>query len=452
MHFCLLTPHLPPDRCGVGDYSARLAEALAGAGHRVTILTERRHASGPGIPGVEVKATIDRWDLRGMAALKREVRAIGADRLVLQWEPHLYSPRGLNLAVPFTIAALARGGQRVQAMFHELWVEIGAGRTSIVGSPLQRFAARLIVGASSHVGVSIEAWADELRRKSPKRRHLIEWIPVGTTILPPAAPDRAAARRQAGVAPDERIVVYFSPRGSGKDCALVDAVWNRLKDLPRVRWVVIGAERDEARKILPRMSADPSALFAGYLSPDMVSRWLLAADLCLVPFVDGISTRRTSAIAAMAHGAPVASNTGRLTDSIFRSGPCLLWPPEPEAMAAAARELLDDPKRLAALREPTRKFQEAHFGWPRIVEKVAHGASRVLHVTAGNLFGGVETLMLTMARFRDTCPALESEFAVAFEGELSERLRRAGAALHVLGAVRLRSRGAFSGRVEASTP
>jgi len=63
---------------------------------------------------------------------------------------------------------------------------------------------------------------------------------------------------------------------------------------------------------------------------------------------------------------------------------------------------------------------------------------RVLHVHSGNLYGGVETLLLTLARYRDLCPAMEPEFALCFEGRLSEELNAVGARIHLLGKVRIR--------------
>jgi hypothetical protein len=54
---------------------------------------------------------------------------------------------------------------------------------------------------------------------------------------------------------------------------------------------------------------------------------------------------------------------------------------------------------------------------------------RLLHVHSGNLYGGVETMMLTLARERAGAPAIAPEFAVAFLGPLC----RLGAALSVPG-------------------
>jgi glycosyltransferase involved in cell wall biosynthesis len=63
---------------------------------------------------------------------------------------------------------------------------------------------------------------------------------------------------------------------------------------------------------------------------------------------------------------------------------------------------------------------------------------RVLHIYAGNLFGGIETLLVTLARQRSLCPEMKPEFALCFEGRLSKELVQAGAVVHYLGGVRLR--------------
>jgi glycosyltransferase involved in cell wall biosynthesis len=64
---------------------------------------------------------------------------------------------------------------------------------------------------------------------------------------------------------------------------------------------------------------------------------------------------------------------------------------------------------------------------------------RALHISSGKLYGGVEAVLLTLARCGGLFPELEQEFAVCFEGRLSEELRVAGARVHMLGQVRARS-------------
>jgi glycosyltransferase involved in cell wall biosynthesis len=64
---------------------------------------------------------------------------------------------------------------------------------------------------------------------------------------------------------------------------------------------------------------------------------------------------------------------------------------------------------------------------------------RVLHVYAGNLFGGIEKLLLILAEHRGLCPELEQHFTLCFEGALSRGLRALNAPLHMLSPVRLRN-------------
>ena len=62
---------------------------------------------------------------------------------------------------------------------------------------------------------------------------------------------------------------------------------------------------------------------------------------------------------------------------------------------------------------------------------------RVLHVHSGNLYGGVETMLATLARRGDSCAEMETHFALCFEGRLSEELRGAGAHVYKLPGVRV---------------
>ena len=62
---------------------------------------------------------------------------------------------------------------------------------------------------------------------------------------------------------------------------------------------------------------------------------------------------------------------------------------------------------------------------------------RVLHVHSGNLFGGVESMLITQAREQVHLPGLKLSFALCFDGRLSEELKTTGSAVHSLGAVRI---------------
>src|SRR5207237_1366198 len=59
------------------------------------------------------------------------------------------------------------------------------------------------------------------------------------------------------------------------------------------------------------------------------------------------------------------------------------------------------------------------------------------HVHSGNLYGGVETMLGTLARHRALCADMEPHFALCFDGRLSRELTASGAAVYALGPVRV---------------
>lgn len=61
---------------------------------------------------------------------------------------------------------------------------------------------------------------------------------------------------------------------------------------------------------------------------------------------------------------------------------------------------------------------------------------RVLHLSAGNLYGGVETFLVALARW-NTVSAIDSAFGLCFEGRVATELRALGAGVFQLGALRL---------------
>ncbi len=61
---------------------------------------------------------------------------------------------------------------------------------------------------------------------------------------------------------------------------------------------------------------------------------------------------------------------------------------------------------------------------------------KVLHLAAGNLFGGVESYLLTLARLQHLCPEMEPHFGICFPGRLRDELTAAGIPVHDLGTVR----------------
>src|SRR5262249_31606658 len=106
-------------------------------------------------------------------------------------------------------------------------------------------------------------------------------------------------------------------------------------------------------------------------------------------------------------------------------------PGDANALAHTIERLATDGDLRARLGRAARVAAERYFGRGRVVsqlaevyERIAPAAPlRVLHVHSGNLYGGVETFLTTLARDADVEPRMLPSFAICFGGRLSDELR-----------------------------
>jgi glycosyltransferase involved in cell wall biosynthesis len=123
----------------------------------------------------------------------------------------------------------------------------------------------------------------------------------------------------------------------------------------RVDCSVLLLGRTSAEVARALVAAHPSLdgrLYAtGTLSPEDVSRHIGACDIMLQPYPDGVSSRRTSAMAALSHGIPMVTTIGPLSEALWsESGAATLVPVEEMgSLADAAASLLTSPARRQQL-------------------------------------------------------------------------------------------------------
>ncbi len=62
---------------------------------------------------------------------------------------------------------------------------------------------------------------------------------------------------------------------------------------------------------------------------------------------------------------------------------------------------------------------------------------KVLHLNAGNMYGGIETALGTLARLQVNHPSIEFEYGLCFPGRHRDELIASGSVVHDLSSVRL---------------
>lgn len=373
MRVCLITSRIPPAHCGVGDYTAQLTEALVREGVEVFIITGRDQARDANALTPRIRNVLSGWGWHLSDELAKEMHELRPDLIIFQWVPFLYHKRGINPWIPLAAHRLHALGYQIQTMVHEPWVPFTRPSYLVTG-PIQRVLLGLMVTASHRTTVTCRHWTELLQSRFPWRRDAISWAPVGSNI-PIVQSDREARlrlRSRAGIAADCLVIGFFSPFGSGKCYKLMESAWQEIgRKHPSVRLVVLGARLDELKKAFPKLVGDSRVVGTGYLPKEEISLWLQTIDVLWGPYVDGISARRSAAIAGMAHGLPIVTTRGVATDpGLFDDSALAITDFDDSAFTRATLRLLENAEYRKQLSSAVRRLYERSFSWPAIIRRL----------------------------------------------------------------------------------
>ena len=327
----LYCPDLPPVRGGVADHTLVLARALAAHGIDVTVLGRR------GDPAVfrPIPCRVGVSHRPGATGLAAACRAMGLTHLLVQYVPFLFARQGLAPLLVASVGHAARMGVRVGLFIHEPWVPPTRLVWRLTGPPMRRQLLALVRRADA-VFTPVPAFADFVR---PAARPGVPCVvvPIGSTI-PALAADRAECRRALGLGPEDIAVGVLSPAAAGAHTSWVVAAATATQRRPDVHWLVLGSGSETEPRELPDSGR---VRRLGWLPADTLSRTLRALDVAVAPFIDGLTLRRTSAMAALAHGVPLVSSRGPLFDpALADAAACCA---DRGAFTAEVQRLIDDP-------------------------------------------------------------------------------------------------------------
>jgi glycosyltransferase involved in cell wall biosynthesis len=348
----ILTGEYPPASGGVGDYTAQLAAALTSAGDAVTIWT----------PGSTLP---DRFGGRSRAALDAAFRA-HPGVVLLQYVPNALGARGMNLRFCLWLRDRARGGADVRVMFHEPYFYFTLARPwQNVLAAIERVMARVLLDASKRAYVSTDTWR---RYLTPRNGTALELLPIPSNIQPAAASH--ADRYRGAIAPDGGpIVGHFGTYGDHVGAELLRVLPQTAERCATARFAFIGSGSVEFVSRLggrhPRIAARSWA--SGRVEAGDVSSALRACDVLIQPYPDGITTRRTSAMAGLQHGVPTVTTSGALTEAIWAASDAVALAPADDAVAfaKAVAGLLRDRTAAQALGRRGASTYERHFSLER---------------------------------------------------------------------------------------
>ena len=276
--------------------------------------------------------------------------------VLLQYNPFSYGRAGFAPSLVHDVMRLRRRARvPLAVMVHEAWIDIHDAKSAAIGL-WQRVQLRAVLRLADRVMTSTEALAREIGNGAVH-------IPVPANITPIPAP-AGWARDHLGLE-GNLVVSLFGRANPSRALRYAEAAIAALADLRgpgRLTVLNLGADA-------PALDLPPGVAVSrpGLLPAKELSLLLSASDIVLLPFVDGVSTRRSTLMAALAHGKPVVGLSGPNTDSILMDAVgCLTLTPvgDLDAFSNATVELSRDPQRMQAMGDEARRVYESQFDWP----------------------------------------------------------------------------------------
>ena len=355
----LVTGEYPPSIGGVGDYTRTLASELARRDHSVHVWCPSLPARGEEDGPIHLHGLPDAFG----AGSRRMLQSAWDDCpavVLLQYVPSALGAAGLNL--PFC-RWLERTGSctDLRVMFHEPYFYFSWDPAGNVRAVVQRLMARALVNAGRIIYLSTETW----RRYLPRAQGMTV-LPVASAI-PRSENGEAVTRLRARIAPDasRELVGHFGTYGRDVASEVEPVAVRVLEARPSAHFLCIGRHSDRFAAAL----RDRHAPFAGRihhtgaLEPADVASAICACDVMVQPYPDGITTRRTSVMAALTNGVATVSTEGELTEAVWREtkAAALAAASNPRATAQAVVGLLDDASGRRRLADAGRRAYDAHF-------------------------------------------------------------------------------------------
>lgn len=385
---------------GVGDFTREIGFALNRLGATVNVVSSARAVQPRGGAvsrdggsllerdgsQLAVYPVIERWGFSSWSRVATLLERTESQILNIQYQTAAYQMHPAVNLLPWRLR-LRRNRPKVVATFHDLKVPYLFPKAGPVRSWVTR---ALIRGCDATIVTNAE---DRLEAKQRYRAGNLHLFPIGSNVDPqaPAEYDREEWRRRWGVGEDEILLCYFGFLNESKGGEVLFRALARLvASGARVKLLMIGgkvgssdptnaAYLQKVETLIRRLSLTDYVSWTGYVDGPEVSASFWASDICVLPYRDGVSFRRGTLMAALAHGMPIVSTHPRVNVAEIIDGEnMVLAPPEdPEALAGRVRELAHSAELRERLAQGATELSRL-FSWESIAEDTLELFERVL--------------------------------------------------------------------------
>jgi glycosyltransferase involved in cell wall biosynthesis len=367
---CVISGSYPPILDGVGEYTEKLLGALKTSLREayIFLITSALNTVLHEENEDHVFRIIKKWNMKSLVVMLGIIRQKRPKIVHVQY-PTI--PYGRNVSInlfPFLVKCFFPY-IKIISTIHEFSARTKLGKVRLL----------LDIALSDRIIIVDHNYQEAIGKYLPFKKKRMEFIPVGANILPQKeiSPDKITdTRTSLGLKDSDIILCYFGIIRPGKGIGLLLEALNEVTAKnTNIKMFLIGRYydsyyNDHVTKAVHNLNLQNKAMFTGPCDDKLISRYLGISDICILPFAEGVSTKRTTFMTAVQHKLPIITTRSEtLPQGLVDYENVLLFKyGDRRALVNKIFELIENRKLRSKLSKNTERLSEM-FSWENIARK-----------------------------------------------------------------------------------
>lgn len=398
MRILVISAAYPPMHAGEATNAYHLCRHLADRGLEVHVLTSRANRNSDD-PRIHVHPVMNDWSWSEMFRMRSFFRHCAPDAVYLMYIGLMYNCHPMITFAPTMFKKLF---PRVPFItrYESAFVGADPSKTSVMARLFRRAMVQWAGGTDVAYGSgTLLRDSNHVIALCERHRAMLieEWPPVNSKVLlipPPPnlriAPNQDGKARSQGrvklrLTETDFVIVFFGYLYPTKGVEFLLRAFQFVRaERKGVKLVFVGGKVgldvegsrgyfEQMQNMAKELELEDDVIWTGPVKSDEEegSMYLYAADIAVLPFLQGVQLNNSSLSSIAAHGLPIIATRGPLLDSAFVHGRNILLsePRDEQAIARHILQLMDDPSLVANLRAGVKQLAQDWFSWDKAIDR-----------------------------------------------------------------------------------
>ncbi len=334
MKICLIVGAFPKMKCGIGDYTHRLAEELAKDGNEVHIITSKR--ADVNSETLKIHNIMDKWGFSELKLIINKIKEISPDIVNIQYPSNEFVNNYMVAFLPLQIKRKIKC--KIIVTIHEyvcLYLKT-------------RIKYYLTFSKADKIIVAEEEFIDLIKKDFKDLN--IEYVPISSNIpRSQITPEKKEELLEKYGLKNQKVITYFGFVVLSKG---LEYLFECVSKLNNVKILFIGELKEEVeyhkslKKLIEKLKIKDKVVITGFFEDEKdVADLLKISDVCVLPFTEGVKKRNGSFLAAYNQEIPVVT-TSKNNKDIDGNGIYYAKPNNEEELLEKINKALDDKKEI----------------------------------------------------------------------------------------------------------